>query len=258
MVFYLQADTRYQVKTPSIRKFIEETLENKRHYYALGKIIALRERMKQDQQVIQHIDYGAGSQMKSKEKTVSSFVQRSASNQRKGEILFNIARHMKAETILELGTNLGLGAAYLASSNSKSRVESVEGCPQLSQVARNALPIIGINNVTVTSGKFSEQLDIICAKLEKIDLVFVDGDHSYNGTVEYFNTIKPYLHPQSIVVFDDIYWSDEMMKAWNEIKKHPEVSQSINLFRLGIVFFDKELQNSELKLVPYRYKFWKR
>jgi len=258
LVFYLQAKTRFQVETPFVQNFITEVLENNRNYYAPGKIIALRERLRQDQRTIQHTDFGAGSRLGSREKSVRSFVNTSASSKFKGEILFNLARYSKAKTILELGTNVGLGAAYLASANSDSQVETIEGCPQLSQVAREALSVIGINNVNVTAGKFSEQLKHICAKLKKIDLVFIDGDHSYQGTINYYQEIQPYLHDKSIVVFDDIYWSDGMTKAWNEIKNKSEVSLNIDVFRLGIVFFNKELKKDELKLVPARYKLWRR
>ena len=255
--FYLKADTQYQQKDPFVVNFIKEVLNNKRNYYSPAKIIALRERLKADQRIIQHTDYGAGSQFTTKDKTVGSFVNNSASTQYKGEVLFNLARHMKANTILELGTNVGLGTAYLASANSKSRVESIEGCPQLCEVARTALSVIKINNVEITAGKFSEQLKPICEKLEKIDLVFLDGDHSYEGTLDYYETIKPHLHKNSVVVLDDINWSDGMANAWKEIKAKEEVILSIDVFRLGFVFFNKAVQKDQVSLVPYRYKFWK-
>jgi len=258
LVFYLQAKTRFQVKSPFVKEFITEVLENNRTYYAPGKIIALRERLRQDQRIIQHTDFGAGSKLGSTEKSIKSFVNTSASSKYKGEILFNLARYMDAKNILELGTNVGLGTAYLASANSASCVETIEGCPELCQVAKEALSVIGINNVNITPGKFSDQLKIICAKLKKIDLVFIDGDHSYEGTLAYYEQIKPYLHDQSIVVFDDIYWSDGMTKAWNKIKSQSDVSLNIDVFRLGIIFFDKEIKKRELKLVPYRYKLWRR
>jgi len=252
LVFYLKAKTRFQVKSVFVQQFIQEVIENNRVYYAFGKIITLREKLKQDARMIQHTDYGAGSQLGSREKSVSSFVNTSASSEHKGSMLFNLARYMDAKTILELGTNVGIGTAYLASANSKSQVETIEGCPQLCQVAKEALSGFKINNVHITAGKFSEELKHICAKLKKIDLVFIDGDHSYQGTKNYYAQIKPYLHEKSIVVFDDIYWSDGMTKAWNEIKKKPEVVLNIDVFRLGFIFFDKEIERNELKLVPYR------
>ena len=200
--FYRQAKRPSKIKDPFVKRFIEEVIENKRNYYGPSKIIALRSRLIQDQRTIEHTDYGAGSRSGGKIKTVSSFVRNSASTERKGKMLFNLARYLNARTILELGTNVGLGAAYLASANSRTQVESIEGCPQLAQVAREALAVIKINNVNVTAGKFSDVLGPICTKLNKIDLVFIDGDHSYEGTLKYYELIKPYLHDNSVVVFD--------------------------------------------------------
>ena len=44
----------------------------------------------------------------------------------------------------------------------------------------------------------------------------------------------------SILIFDDIHWSEEMELAWKEIQNHPLVTVTIDLFFIGIVFFRKE------------------
>jgi hypothetical protein len=56
---------------------------------------------------------------------------------------------------------------------------------------------------------------------------------------------------------DDIYWSEGMTKAWQAIKKHPDVTLSIDIFDIGIVFFRKELSKQDIKFIPYKYKPWK-
>jgi hypothetical protein len=52
-------------------------------------------------------------------------------------------------------------------------------------------------------------------------------------------------HNNSVFVFDDINWNEQMAKAWEEIKAHPEVTLSIDLYYAGIVFFRKEQQEKE-------------
>jgi hypothetical protein len=44
-------------------------------------------------------------------------------------------------------------------------------------------------------------------------------------------------HEGSIFIFDDIHWSKEMELAWEEIKNHPKVTVTLDLFKIGIVFF---------------------
>lgn len=255
--FYLLADTQYQAKSAFIDKLAEEVLFNKRNYYALDKIDTLRSHLARNQSKIQHHDFGAGSKFKTKEKTVASFVKNSASDNYKGQVLFQLARHFKSRNILELGTNLGIGTAYLASANTTSNVKSLEGCPNLSLAASKILRKAGINNAEVVTGKFSETLLATCRELKRIDLVFIDGDHSYKSTLKNYHKIKPFLHNRSIVVFDDIYWSNGMIKAWNEIKAESESCLAIDVFRLGIIFLDNEIQKGDFKLVSSRFKPWK-
>ena len=57
-----------------------------------------------------------------------------------------------------------------------------------------------------------------------------------------FNLGLEKKHHHSVFVFDDINWNEEMQKAWQEIKDHPEVTISLDLFYVGIIFFRKEQQ----------------
>jgi hypothetical protein len=47
------------------------------------------------------------------------------------------------------------------------------------------------------------------------------------------------VNEHTFLIFDDIHWSAEMERAWKEIKQHPEVQQTIDFFRVGMVFFRK-------------------
>lgn len=248
--FYLSANSAKRHQNPFVDKLIKEVFNNKRNYYALDKIETLRYHLKRNKSKIQHTDFGAGSQFKTKEKTIASFVNSSASDKYKGKVLFNLARHFQPQNILELGTNIGLGAAFLASANKSSSVESLEGCPQLSNTAEKILDSIHIKNVSLTTGRFSDTLEQTCRDLKSIDLAFIDGDHSYQASIDNYQIIKPYLHSKSVVVFDDIYWSDGMIKAWNEIKNDKDVVLSIDVFRLGVLFYEGD-GDGAVKLRPF-------
>jgi len=58
----------------------------------------------------------------------------------------------------------------------------------------------------------------------------------------------PLTHNNSIFIFDDIYWSQEMQKAWKEIQQHPEVRVTIDTFYWGLVFFRKEQAKEHFKI----------
>ncbi len=255
--FYRTAVTRGQVDSPFVNRFINEVLRNNRHYYGYGELMKLKDRLERDQRKIKHLDLGAGSKYNFKEKTVKSFLKSSSSTDFKGKLLFNLARTYHPSNILELGTNLGIGTSYLYYGNRDAQISTLEGCPNLSQIAQENFNFLRIKGINLTVGDFKKNLDTVLKNTPRVDLAFLDGDHSYDGTMEYFAKIKPKLHNQSIVVLDDIYWSEGMTKAWNEIKSDSKVILSIDLFRVGIIFFDTSVQMHELKLLPSRYKPWK-
>ena len=53
--------------------------------------------------------------------------------------------------------------------------------------------------------------------------LFFDGNHRYEPTLRYFELCLAYRTNESVFVFDDIHWSEEMERAWEAIKIHPDV-----------------------------------
>jgi predicted O-methyltransferase YrrM len=93
----------------------------------------------------------------------------------------------------------------------------------------------------VDVGNFDLHLDRTLEKFDKIDFVFFDGNHREEATMSYFGQVLPKLHPDSILVIDDIHWSKGMHRAWEEIKKNEKVSITIDLFQFGIVLFKQDI-----------------
>jgi len=51
-----------------------------------------------------------------------------------------------------------------------------------------------------------------------------------------------------MLIFDDIYWSEGMKEAWAEIKVHPQVKVTIDLFWIGLVFFKSGQAKEDFKI----------
>jgi len=52
----------------------------------------------------------------------------------------------------------------------------------------------------------------------------------------------------TILIFDDIYWSQEMTEAWREIYAQPEVTVSIDMYHWGLIFFRKEQRKEHFNI----------
>ena len=81
-----------------------------------------------------------------------------------------------------------------------------------------------------------------------IDFAFMDANHTYQASMEYFHTLLEKVHPNSLIILDDIHWSKEMEQAWMEIKNHKAVSLSIDLFQVGLLFFREGREKEDFVL----------
>jgi predicted O-methyltransferase YrrM len=89
----------------------------------------------------------------------------------------------------------------------------------------------------VEVGDFTAILNRGLKDLQKLDMVFFDGNHRKKPTIEYFERCMEFATENSIFMFDDIHWSRGMSEAWQYIKNDKRVSLTIDLFWIGLVFF---------------------
>jgi len=77
----------------------------------------------------------------------------------------------------------------------------------------------------------------------------MDANHRYEPTIRYFEHLLNRIHEESIIIVDDINWSKEMSMAWNKLKNDPNVTTSVDLYELGILFFKPALEKKHYKLM---------
>ena len=73
--------------------------------------------------------------------------------------------------------------------------------------------------------------------------------------MKYYEILKKMKSDFTILIFHDIYWSTGMKKAWNKIITDPDINLSLDLYKMGIVFFNKDIlekQHVRLRL-PYNF-----
>ena len=238
--------------SPFVYAFIRELLHDKKQYPEYAKIEALRAELRRDQETLEVLDLGAGSGSGAgRQRTVSSIAKHAAKSPKFGQLLFRIARHYQPATILELGTSLGISSAYLQSGNPQARLMTLEGAPAIADKARKNFQALGLDAIQQITGNFDHTLATALQQLGRVDLAFIDGNHRYEPTLHYFESILPHTHNNSILVFDDIHWSAEMEQAWAAIKAHTAARCSIDLFSIGIVFLRREFYQPQHFIIRY-------
>lgn len=287
--FYHKAKTKYNVHSPFVFEFINSVLEENRQFYVFKEAEILRGQLLASKDILAVEDFGAGSHVDGtkKQRRVRDIAASALSPAFQCQWLFHICNTYKPLTIIELGTSLGVSTLYITEGcPTETQIFTLEGSTAIAQTARRnfdwfyntfnkiglkranlemlnyaavyekLIPIVASEKrIKIVVGNFNETYKNTLHKVGKLDLAFLDGNHRYEPTMQYFHQSLAHTHEGSILIFDDIHWSEDMEKAWTEIQSHPSVRLTIDLFWCGLVFFRHENKEKEhFKLIQSKWK----
>lgn len=245
----LKAKTRHGVHSPFIYKLVDEVIYDFIPKSDYKNIEDLRNNLSVDDRWINITDLGAGSHANNnKQKQVSQITNSALKPKKLAQLIYRLAKYQQPKNIIELGTCLGITSSYLATAVPEARIVTMEGCPETAGIAKENFEKLNITNIDLVVGNFDNQLPAVIATEDRLDFVFVDGNHRKEATVNYFKWCLPKIHENSLLIFDDIYWSEGMKEAWEEIKSHPDVTVTVDLFWIGLVFFKKGIAKEHFKI----------
>jgi len=234
--------TKYDIHSPFLFDLITQVFDDNSKYPEYAKVEQLKKELLHDDRVIEVTDLGAGSRVdNNKKRTIRKIAKNASKPKRIGRLLFRISRYFQPGNILELGTSLGLSSLYLSCGSPESGIITMEGCPNISKLAKDNFRKAVMDKIKLVTGNFNDQLQDVLDGMKSLDFVFIDGNHQEEPTIQYFEQCLAKSNADTIFVFDDIHWSDGMEKAWENIIHHPDISLSVDIFHMGIVFLKKEL-----------------
>lgn len=244
--FLWKSKNQHGVHSPFVYDLVTECFYDRKQYSAYQKIKAFRNYLYVQNQFITVEDFGAGSRVfKSEKRQVSKIAKKAGISWKESKLLNRLTRYFDAKTIVELGTSVGLGSAALSAGNT-AKIYTIEACPQTAAVAKNAFAENGFDNIEVIQSKFEPAFEKLPA--EKIDMVYIDGNHREKPTLENFERLLPLISENAVFIFDDIHWSPEMESAWEKLKNHPKTRVTIDTFFWGIVFFKQDQAKQHFRI----------
>ena len=260
--YYWKATTLHHIHSPFSFQLLEVMLDTKRKYYDFEMLEAYRKRLLKNNTLLSVEDHGAGSRVNNqKSRKVSTIAKSALSSKVQCQQIFRLIQELKPNTILELGTSLGLSACYMAKARSKTTVHTIEGSQSIYNFANTEFKAFELSNIKSHNGRFDQVLPNLL-EAHDFDLIFIDGHHDYQATLNYFHQIKQKVNKDCIFIFDDINWSKGMQKAWKELKQMEGVKLSIDFFYYGILFFNVETKEVlhhtiiPLKQKPFKLGFF--
>ena len=238
---WLLEENEHSLHAPFIYDFYKKVVKARSTKSAYLPIEKVRSGFLQSDKALSVVDYGSGSANGSNRKQVKRIASFGISRKKYGELLDKIADYIEAEEIVELGTSLGITTLYL-SCEPHRRVITMEGDPSLCAISQAVFDGHKRENIKLIEGNIDHTLAEILTQYSSVDLVFFDANHTYQATIDYFETMIRHKHDGTCFVFDDIHRDTDMERAWKEITKHFEVTLSIDLFQVGIIFFNPEIR----------------
>jgi predicted O-methyltransferase YrrM len=234
------------INSPFVFDLISRVFWNITDRSAVCSIERIRQRLLMDHRVIEVMDLGTGSdKLTNKLKKVSDIARYSAVPRKYGKLLANLAAEFGRPLVIEFGTSLGISTMYLASPLGEAPVFSMEGCPATAEIAGSNFKNAGLKNIRLFLGTFEDSLPEIIKSGILPGLVFIDGNHKMRAVLDYFERMAEISDNNTVVIIDDINYSQEMAEAWNKIRQHEKVTFTIDIFRMGIVFFRKGISHKD-------------
>ena len=237
--FWLRSTNQHGVHSPFVYNLVTKCFYDKSNFSAYKTLLDYRKALKSNQTKIEVTDLGAGSHVsKSNIRIVKDIAKNAGTTKQRAKLFYRLTNYFQPKNVLELGTSMGIATHAMHLGCPEAKITTIEGCPNISKFTRQTFNTFKVTNTTVLTGDFKDVLSNITA--ENYDIVYFDGNHQKDATLDYFNTLLPTAHNNSVFIFDDIYWSKSMTEAWETIKKHPKVTVTIDTFFWGIVFFREE------------------
>lgn len=206
-----------------------------------------RERLLLSDEVISYDFFGSDHK-----DTVRQICKKAASPKIWCQFLHLLIKRIQAKYILEIGTNLGISGQYYLSgmpNHVEHQFITLEGIPRLCEISKERFMELGLSTQNeVIQGDFKETVPQVIKNHRSFDFVFIDGNHQYEPTVSYFNQLKSTYTNNAVLVFDDIYWTSDMEKAWHQIKNDTNVSCAIDFFKAGLLIFNPNSQKEKLNI----------
>lgn len=245
----LKAHGKAGVQAPFLFRLCNEVLSAKNKVTSASTFEKIRQDLLQDKRNISVTDLGAGAKTElSNIRSVSYIARTSAKAKKWAEVLHKLAKEFQPNTIIELGTSFGISGMYLASAIPNGKLMTLEGCPNIAEIAKENFDKANIDNAEIIIGNFDKTLPQLLSQTNQVDFVYVDGNHTEEATLRYFSWFKDKAGKNTVLIFDDIHWSEGMKKAWETIQKDNSVTLTVDLFQIGLVFFNPGLSKQHFNL----------
>jgi predicted O-methyltransferase YrrM len=140
-------------------------------------------------------------------------------------LLYGFVRAMKPQVCVEIGSARGRSTCFIAMAlkeNGHGILHAIDPHSSANWNEARGSDTFKILNDNISKLGLSHQVSIIRSTSEsaaaqwncQIDMLFIDGDHSYEGVKSDWRLFKRFVHPFGVVVFHDTLWDLRPDPQW--------------------------------------------
>jgi predicted O-methyltransferase YrrM len=238
--YQLEAKGRYRIHSPFVYEFVSQVLLTPYESSHQKTLRDFRSSLKNNHEKINFKDFGAGSKRLNETRSVREIYLNSATQGKYGQILYAMTKHYQPQNILEFGTSLGVGTLSMHLGNSNALIDTVEANEEVYSLAKMNLHTFSEHASNIHFHPTTFDQFIVKSLVKTYDMIFIDGHHDGTALLDYLDKLVPFTHNQTLIVLDDIRWSESMYDAWKQCQTRHEFHVTLDLFSFGIVIPRKE------------------
>jgi predicted O-methyltransferase YrrM len=204
-----------------VYNLITKVIEESRPYYCFADIELLRKRLLL------------------KENPFARLVAQEAIRPKQGALLFRLSQHFRARHILQIGSSMGLSTLYLTAYTQGVQCIALEKRPEHASIARWVYAQAARTPIDLRLGDYATLLPCALEQLGTVDFVFFNTRREASNQA-LFQTCAAYAKADTVFVFEGIKANRAMRELWKTVCADPQVSVTLDLYSMGIVFFNKK------------------
>jgi predicted O-methyltransferase YrrM len=237
--YCFDAKNRHGLHSPFVYRLVDEVIYDfslKSDYYQLAHL---------RQQVLH--DRGSFV-MKDHRMAVKAFQKKEGKSLHAMQLIYRLANYFSFSRLIELGSSMGIDTAYLAKAVPQAKIMSIGHDAYTASITSENLTKQAIKNVELLMGNSRRVLSRAIADLSSVDFLLINRGNRKDVMLDCFDLCLPKLKETSVVVVDAIYQNKEMKAYWQQIKAHPQVTVTLDLFQMGLAFVRPQQAEEHFKI----------
>jgi predicted O-methyltransferase YrrM len=240
----LRSKNRHGLHSPFVYKLVDTVIYDFHAKNVYTEVENLREGLLNDTRSITLTDALTGVL---RQKKISLVGKETLKTPKADQLLYRLAAYLKPGNMIELGACPGITALYLHQAIPKISLYAWEEYSETYDIAQDTFKKAQVDSINLITGNYDKTIPRLIDALDKVDFILANTGQKEEA-LKYFELCLPKIHEQTVFIFTGIYQNEGMKEAWQEIKAHPKVTVTVDLFWLGLVFFREGQEREEFKI----------